>query len=382
MSNRLPQITFIYDRYKKASPTRKASVELRITYNYKQRYISTGIMLYPNQWRKGRIVNSPDAFQLNQVIDNLLMEVKGVLFEMQQRGSVDIMNIAAALDRKRTGNISFLDFCHKRTEIRKYGKSAIRQRRYDYFLSVLNTWGVIKNFEDVTENNIILFDAYLKKKNLRVYTKWHNYHMFLNSFISDAIEAGYLKRNPYSFVNIAREKEASRIDKYLTPDEFTAIKKAKLPTKSLERVRDLFVFQTYTCLSYSDLQDFDVTKIEKIKGVNTYINKRHKTKKLFTVPLLPTAQKILKKYDYNLPIISNVKYNEYLKVVAQAAKIDKPISSHWARHTGATLLLNEGVDMRVVSKICGHTSIKITEQVYAKLLDETIVEAMKDIKDI
>lgn len=85
------------------------------------------------------------------------------------------------------------------------------------------------------------------------------------------------------------------------------------------------------------------------------------------------------KYNNKLPVISNVKYNQYLKVIAQAAGIDKPASTHYARHTGATLLLNEGIDMRIISKICGHSSTKITEQVYAKLLDETVVDAIKKI---
>lgn len=76
-----------------------------------------------------------------------------------------------------------------------------------------------------------------------------------------------------------------------------------------------------------------------------------------------------------------MKYNAYLKIVAQAAGIDKPLSTHWARHTGATLLLNEGVDMKVVSKICGHSSTRITEKVYAKLLEETIVKAIKSIAE-
>jgi site-specific recombinase XerD len=72
-----------------------------------------------------------------------------------------------------------------------------------------------------------------------------------------------------------------------------------------------------------------------------------------------------------------VKYNEYLKLVAQAANIDKPISTHWARHTGATILLNDGgVDMEVVSHILGHNSTKQTRKTYAKLLDKTIVTAM------
>jgi integrase len=36
--------------------------------------------------------------------------------------------------------------------------------------------------------------------------------------------------------------------------------------------------------------------------------------------------------------------------------------------------------MKVVSKICGHSSIRVTEQVYAKLLDETVVDAVQDIE--
>ena len=60
--------------------------------------------------------------------------------------------------------------------------------------------------------------------------------------------------------------------------------------------------------------------------------------------------------------------------------IDKPISSHWARHTGATMLFNSGhLDMEVVSKVLGHSSTKITRQIYAKLLDDTVVEAMSKI---
>ena len=46
MNNKLPQIHLIYNRYKKATPDKPAVVEIRITHNYKQKYISTGVMLY------------------------------------------------------------------------------------------------------------------------------------------------------------------------------------------------------------------------------------------------------------------------------------------------------------------------------------------------
>ena len=87
--------------------------------------------------------------------------------------------------------------------------------------------------------------------------------------------------------------------------------------------------------------------------MKVYVGNRAKTKQTFTIPLLSPAMAVLKKYQNKLPVISNVKYNEYLKVIAQAAGIDKPVSSHWARHTGATLLLNEGgMDLKTVAKIC------------------------------
>lgn len=89
--------------------------------------------------------------------------------------------------------------------------------------------------------------------------------------------------------------------------------------------------------------------------------------------------RILKKYDYKLPLICNVKYNQYLKVCAQMAKIDKRLTTHWARHTGATILLNEGVDMETVAKILGHSSTRITRQIYAKLMDKTIAEKMAEV---
>lgn len=151
-----------------------------------------------------------------------------------------------------------------------------------------------------------------------------------------------------------------------------------MPTKSLERVRDVFVFQTYTCLSYVDLANFDMEKMNNRDGISIYNGKRGKTGKEFSFLLMKKARAILDKYGGKLPVISNIKYNEYLKVVAQSAKIDKPITSHWARHTGATMLLNEGgVDMEVIARILGHSSTRQTRETYAKLLDCTVEKEMQ-----
>ena len=382
MNNKLPQLNFIYDRRKIATPIKKSSVELRITYNYKQKWISTGIQLFPYQWKNGKIVDCPDIIQISQTLDKMLRDVRQIIYGMMETGNIDIDIIPEKLQKLNKGDLTFIDFCRQRAAIRQFGKKQDTQERYSRFLRLFNEWGKIVYFGDICEQKIIEYDNYLKSRGMKAYSKWNNYHRFLNSFIIDAMDEGHIRRNPYKWISIQKDKQTKGLNRCLTPNEFRKLKTATMPTKSIERVRDLFVFQTYTCLSYSDLRDFDSRMIQEVKGANVYVGRRHKTNTTFTIPLLSPAIDILHKYEGKLPIISNVKYNEYLKIVVLAAGIDKPVSTHWARHTGATLLLNEGVPMQIVSKICGHSSTKITEQVYAKLLDETVVDALSNIEDI
>ena len=112
-----------------------------------------------------------------------------------------------------------------------------------------------------------------------------------------------------------------------------------------------------------------------------YTGRRGKTQQEFKFLVMQPALKVLEAYHGQLPVMSNVKYNAYLKMLAGMCGINKPVSSHWARHTGATLLLNAGAGMEVVSKVLGHSSTKITREVYAKLLDETVERAMERLEE-
>ena len=369
----LPTFKFVYDRKKTATSTKEASVELRISHERKSKYISTGIRLLPKHWR-GYVTNRADAAELNEALDLILSRVRKIANTMIADGKLDINEIPSRLACATAEKQSFIDFCEQRAQIRMYGKKDDTMERYFRFLRWLRSWGVIVWFSDVTDTNIIRMDKELAATGMRNYSKWNNYHRFLNSFILDAIDEGYLQRNPYKWVHIKKDK-TSGLHKYLTPEEFACIEHAAMPTKSLERVRDLFVFQTWTCMSYVDMAAFDRKRVSD--GV--YTGRRGKTGQEFSFALIGGAKRVYEKYDGRLPMISNVKYNEYLKLVAQFAGIDKPITSHWARHTGATMLLNDGnIDMEIIAKILGHHSTAETRRTYSKLLDKTVVNAMRD----
>ena len=65
-------------------------------------------------------------------------------------------------------------------------------------------------------------------------------------------------------MQIEKEKSRTGIGKYLSPEEFERIRSVRMTTESLERVRDLFVFQTYTCMAYTDMSAFDASKIQEV----------------------------------------------------------------------------------------------------------------------
>lgn len=384
----VPVLKVLYDRQKRASKTKEGAIEVRITYNRVQRFVTTGVRVLPNQWRDGRIVKRVDAFELQHALDVFVAHVRKTVNELMEKGELDMKTVVSVIGGKQRQravenvpeNMFLLDYFRERAAIRKYGRSEDSQERYDRFLRWFEDWGGMLTFSDVTEINVLRMDESLS--GMKPYSKWNNYHRFLNSFILDAIGEGLMRKNPYKGVHINREKSSGGIGKYLTREEFRRIECLNPPTNFLRHAKDMFVFQTYTCLSYTDLASFDAGRIQDVKGKRMYFGYRGKTKQEFMFLVLQPAWDVLVRNGGRLPMMSNVKYNECLKVLAVMAGIDKPISSHWARHTGATMLLNSGMNMEIVSKVLGHSSTKITREVYAKLLDETVADAMTRFEDM
>ena len=89
------------------------------------------------------------------------------------------------------------------------------------------------------------------------------------------------------------------------------------------------------------------------------------------------AKEILEKYNNELPRISNQKFNAYLKEIGVVVSIHKKRSHHLARRTFATtVLLYNDVPMEIVSTLLGHSTMSVTQDSYAKILNKKIAETM------
>lgn len=387
---KIPTIQFVFDRKKTASKTKKGIIEMRITYLRKRKYMTTGIKCFPSQWSQDResVVNSTDAVHCNQVLLEMKKRAMKVIADMVDNGMVDLCAIPN-LVRRPSATVSFIRYIAERGEKRNVSKDT--KKHYKAFIGILTRYGKIVSFSDISEKSIRDFDEWLHtfswKKRDR-YGRWteHRYtqstiggiHKRMKIFINDAVMDGYLKENPYLSRRIRIDKGESRIDKYLTTDELDRIKSATMPTGAVAEARDMFVFQCLTGLSYSDLMEFDFSTIHLEGEFMVYSSARKKTGVEFTFVLVPEAVEILEKYNYQLPTISNQKYNIKLKIVADAAGVDTELTSHVGRRTAGYIWLNGGIPIEVVAKCLGHTSVKTTEKAYARILDKTVVAAFTD----
>lgn len=373
---RIPRLTFVYDRKKKSNRTKRGLVELCIGSGKERRWYSTGVSLLPNEWDNGSVVEREDWVDLNNQLQTIKRKCAEIITQMMDEGRLDISAIPSQLKDSIVAKQTFIEYARERAEERYSKIRTGTKNHYDMFFKFMEEWRGIVYFTDVTEKNILKMDRLLEQRGLMESSRY-NYHRFLKTFIIRAVEDGLLKRNPYTHLDI-KKKTGDGIRRYLTPTEFHRLEDCVMPTERLRRVRDLFVFQTYTMLSYQDMAAFDYNKCEQIKGQTIYRACRVKTGQEFTIVLLKPALTILERYDYKLPMISNVNYNLYIKDAVKEAKIEKHVTTHWARHTGATILLNEGFPLHIIQKILGHASIRETEKTYAKLLDDTVVRTMAD----
>jgi integrase len=267
------------------------------------------------------------------------------------------------------------------------------QRTYELLCQFEDTVnkGVQLDYEDITLDFYADFTAFLQGLQLSVNTIGHKIQTF-KVWLNEATEKGFNTNQQYKshrFKAIAEETE----NIYLTEKELELLYNTALPTEKLTRVRDLFLIGAFTGLRFSDFTSITADNIR----FGMLSIEQQKTGKKVSVPLHPIVLAIWKKYGEQLPqVISNQKFNEYIKEVCKLAGIDTPeqksitkggmrmkrtykkyelVSSHTARRSFATNLYLSGFPTLSIMQITGHRTesafmkyIKVTANQHATLL--------------
>jgi len=374
----------VFDHRNRSKDGAEGPLEVRVTANRKPYYIQTGVRVRAHQWQFDRIIDHPQANALNERLGILLHKIMGIVNRCIENGQdIDI----ASVRRQAWQTV------HKQTAIEWMRKEVTQlpvtygtMKHYLTAINRLEEFGRITDWSDFTAENIYKFDAFVRRlrgRGVRITIgSAYNYHKCLKALLSRAEKSELISSNPYNRLRGEFSRGEKQSTEYLTEDEMAKIQKFKpAPGSFMERARDLFIFQMFTGLSFSDMMAFDISAYKKFKGKWCIITSRIKTGVPYVNQLLPPAVDVLERYDMTLPKMTNQVYNRELKLLGMACGITVPLHSHLARHTFATFMLRNGAKIENVSKMLGHTNIKQTQR-YAKVLAESVHEDFDRIEQL
>ena len=388
------RISLIYDHHKRTPKGEEGPVEVRVTVNRKPYYINTGVRV-----RKDRLVGncirdddqSNDADLLNERLTTIVGLVeKEVNRCLEQRMPINVADIRdrvwdIAADKKDDGDEPTLI-----KWIKDYVATAdMAKNTRLHYLTVtrrLMEYGKILRWEHLTVDNIYAWDVWLRHQEVPLTKNQkaaglepqlissdsvYNYHKYLKSAINKAMKFRILAVNPYDQLKGVFKRSRRDVVDYLTEDQMKKVMGlTPVPGSQAAMALDLFIFQMFTGLSYSDTQIFDISQYRQIDGKWLHIGQRVKTGVPYVSQLLPPVVEILERNGWQVPKMNNQRYNQMLKAIGMVIGIEN-LHSHMGRHTFATYMLSNGAKIENVSRMLGHTNITQTQR-YAKVLAKDV----------
>ena len=232
---------------------------------------------------------------------------------------------------------------------------------------------------ELTPAFIKSFEIYLATTAKLAHNSIWTYMPPLKKMTIIAVQNRWLMYDPFDSYKISyQETDIGYLDK----EEIKILMEVKLE-KRLELVRDLFLFCTFTGLSYCDMRNLTHNNKQTFFDDNEWIiTRRQKTDIPSNIPLMDIPLKIIEKYDglakgdKLLPVPSYTTVDRGIKKIFKTAGINKHITWHMSRHTYATeICLNNGMPMESLKKTMGHKRISTTEK-YARVTNEKVSKDM------
>jgi len=383
-------------------------IYLRITVNGEVSEMNTKRNCAPNMWdpRADRVAGKTDgAKSINgylEVLEKKIYEHRKTLVDTDQ--PVTALNIKLMLNGlpinqpiKKPKHMIMTIFRQHNDEIKALVGSEYSENTLErYEVSYRHTLNFLLHkykapdmeINDLNYEFMAAYEFWLKTVRKCDHNSTMKYLANFKKIVIRCIKYGLLTRDPFVAFKLTK-REVERIA--LTESEITRITNETFEIAGTAIVRDIFLFSCYTGLAYADVEKLRRTDIViGNDGEQWLISRRQKTDITARIPLLPPALAIITKYINHprctaksmvLPVPSNQKVNEYLKIVANKCDITKTLTFHIARHTFATTVtLSNGVPIETVSKMLGHRNLKTTQH-YAKILDKKIGDDMRGLRE-
>lgn len=376
-------------------------IYLRITVDGVSKELSVKRSRLPAKWsaKANRASGTKeDAKELNYYLDILQSKAYEARKQLIESGRVvtalSIMDIMSGAEQRKR-DLMALFKSHNDDMKAMIGKGVAKGTWTNFNTSYRHLSVFLYTQYHVKEINVVSLDLEFVKKLynwFRVIKKLgHNSALKnianMKKIVIGCIDNGWLKSDPFAKFDETRE-DVQPV--FLVKEEIQAIADKVISNTRLCQVRDVFIFCCFTGLAFADVKQLKKSEIDLgVDGELRIYKGRQKTGTPSIIPLLPITKRILIKYendeqciikDQLLPVLSNQKYNAYLKEIGDMCGINKELKTHMARHTfGTTVTLANNVPLESIKEMMGHKSLRQTMH-YAKVTGIKVNEDMAKLK--
>ncbi len=417
----------------------QAPIYCRIKYDGLRVDFSIGEYIDPDKWQNQRVTGSKnDAKFINDRIDTIKNKLKIAHNKLEEKDelitaaiikdyfdgkvghknhtlikalTVAIAEMNELVKNKQMKSTTVANYTYTMNNVQVFIKH--QYKKEDIFLNDLITRGkpeysFAADFEHWGKTIETLKDPKDKRgKKIKKPIWSHNYCKKalsrLSSMITVAYRKGWIERNPFEGLNL---KTKIGKPKYLTTEQVQLIKETDIKSESIERIRDVFLFGCYTGMSYAELKKLSKDHFSYgIDGRDWIFITRKKTEdstgKVCKIPIVEGAAEIIEKYKHDpecisngvsLPVASNSCYNIYLKILQSACneysnqkglniKIIENLTTHIARHTCVTVLLDMGYTKDFIAEVLGHETTKLIAKIYGEITTKRMSMEMNQVEN-
>lgn len=343
----------------------------------------SGKRIFPAQWDKAaRRVKptEPNAQLLNNYLREQIQRLESIILELERENlSLTYKNVWARYMGQTEGT-DIAAYAHRRMAELKPQVAAKTYEDYRGGLARITAYQPHVRFEDISVRWLEQYEGAQRQKGRRPNGIFRDFSV-LRKFWNLARQEGIVKHYPFSDYKLPKEET---IREFLMPDELDRFEQFFLeqadqlsglpPSEGQYKTLGFYLFSCFTGLSHDDL----IKRRDWQWLPDHLIIRRGKTKrtgKLTTIPLISRAKNLVPHVQTHTIKLKKPRITEDLRGICRKLGINKHLTYHTARHTFAINSLMRGVNIKVIQKILGHSSVRTTE-VYLRIVDEYVDQEM------
>ena len=345
-------------------------------------YFSTHVYLKPGQFENGLVVNHGNADKLNVFLTSFKNDLEKIELNYILQGKyITVSQLKECYKEHCMPSALLVEFAKE--FVSNSDKKDTTKNAYQVFFNNITKFREDIRLDEIDYNFICSYDDWMKQCGMSHNTIVGRLQQF-KAILNEAVKRDVIPINPFN-----RFKIPSMVNKkgFLLKSEVADIEKLKLVKKE-KYVRDAFLIGCYTGLRISDIKTLTNEHIQ-----DGWINKTMlKTNKTVMIPIGKLFDgkfyEIMEKYGNDITKLTRHigqtgTANQILKKIFEKAGIsdhmERNITFHTSRHTFASLLLEDGVQISTISSMLGHTKLSTTA-IYAETTKNTILNDLKSKK--